>query len=213
MRRVLVAVVAAAVAASVTTAPARAAAPLSMTVTSAGDLPDTAINGICATADHTCTLRAAIQEASAYTGGPALIDFALPAPLPATIQLSSRLPAINNPAGVTIDGYSQPGSRPNNAPFGSNAVLGVQVRGQGAGGFAAFYVTGPGNVIRGLSIFNAKYAILAQGAGATRNAFVGDFICTDAAGRFTAGAVNGGAGGIVLNTGPSSNTIGISQAY
>jgi CSLREA domain-containing protein len=57
-----------------------------------------------------CTLRTAIQEANATTGTDT-INFNIPTAGVATIAPASALPTITDP--VTIDGYSQPGARPN----------------------------------------------------------------------------------------------------
>ena len=79
-------------------------------------------DGTCATSTGSCTLRAAIQQANA-TSGPDRIAFAIPGTGLHTIQLTSRLPTINDPTGaLVVDGYTQPGSSPNTDPLVSNAA-------------------------------------------------------------------------------------------
>ena len=57
-----------------------------------------------------CTLRAAIQESNASAGGDR-IDFAIPGDGVHTLTFASELPPLAD--RVMIDGYTQPGSRPN----------------------------------------------------------------------------------------------------
>ena len=101
-------------------------------VNSTADTADAAPgNGICADTLGRCTLRAAMNEADCLAGDDR-IEFDLPGTAPVTIQLASRLPYITSRNGtVDIDGYSQPGSAVNTATAGSNAVLGVEIRGNG----------------------------------------------------------------------------------
>jgi hypothetical protein len=76
------------------------AAPLTFTVDSNGDQPDQTIDGTCATAVATCTLRAAIQEANANSPDADTINFA--GGVTGQILLTSALPAISDP--LTING-------------------------------------------------------------------------------------------------------------
>lgn len=176
-------------------------------VDSTGDLPDAAADGICATAAGDCSFRAAITEADAYAGH-AVIDFAIPGTGPFTIQTTGHLPLLTNPAGITIDGYSQAGATVNSAEYGSNAVLQVQVEGAGAAQWDGLEATTRDNVVTGLSLFNFRHALWLQGSSANMNSIVGDFICTDVTGTWHATAVNNGAGGVLIQNGASSNAIG-----
>ncbi len=186
-------------------APAQAASTVDFLVNNAGDAGDARIDGVCATSTRVCTLRAAMQEANQHPAH-AVIGFDLPAG--STIAVGSRLPAMLNPAGTTIDGYTQPGAAPNTAAHGSNAVLDVRVRGRGAAAFHGLVVQSPGNVVRGIAIYDFRIAIQITGPTVTGTVLTGNFICTDPAGTFGAAALNGGAAGVVINDAAHANTIG-----
>ncbi|MBZ0223965.1 MAG: hypothetical protein K8F35_13150 [Dokdonella sp.] len=70
------------------------------------------------------SLRAAIADANA---NPAfnIIGFSVPGACPRTIALNSDLPAITD--GVSIRGYTQPGSSPNRNSLGNNATICVEL--------------------------------------------------------------------------------------
>jgi CSLREA domain-containing protein len=192
---------------------ANASPGLALVVNSTGDGADAHVgDGICLTAAGTCTLRAAIQEADAQTSAVA-INFAISGTGPFTIAPATHLPNLTNPAGISIDGYTQPGAAPNTAQFGSNATLEIQLSGQGPNGFDALEATAGTNTIRGISIYNFKHALWFEGAGTSFNQVIGDFICTNAAGTFRAPAVNGSAGGILIQDGSSHNFVGVSSSY
>ena len=71
-------------------APMSPAAAASFTVNSSGDAGDAnAGNGVCATAGNVCTLRAAIQEASALAGSDVVTVPAM------TIGLATELPTLS----------------------------------------------------------------------------------------------------------------------
>lgn len=185
---------------------ASAAEPGVFVVDSADDLPDASANGVCASSAGTCTLRAALTEANRFAG-PATVTFALPGEGITTIRPGTRLPGLTNTSGITIDGYTQPGSAPNTAEHGSNARIRVQVEGKGAQGFHGLVVNTPNNVVRGLAVYNFRLAFQLLD-GAAYNQISGNFICTDAEGVFRAPAVNGGAGGILMIQGPHHNVVG-----
>lgn len=172
-------------------------------VTSTADTPD-AVNGddICADANSQCTLRAAMTEAS-WVPGANRIEFALSGTAPVTIQLTSRLPDISSRnSTVTIDGYTQPGSRVNTATVGSNAIPGVEIKGNGKNAKEmAFYVTSAGNTIRGLLIDNVWNGIFIDGTGAHDNKIIGNIIGFNKNG--TAASFENFA--IILNTGANRN--------
>jgi len=147
------------------------------TVTSVADTPDQAPgNGLCADASGACTLRAALTESN-WQAGQSLVNFNLPGTAPVTIQLGSALPGLGTSNGsVYIDGYSQPGSRPNDAPRGTNAIPGVELRGPGSSTSWIFYVPQRDNVIRGLLLNNTQRGIFLDGPASTGNLVVGNWI-------------------------------------
>jgi len=160
-------------------------------------------DGACKAASGLCTLRAAIEEANALTG-PNTITFAIGTGL-RTVSLKSRLPTLSDQSGpTTIDGYSQPGAVPNTDPVISNAAIMIQVVGGGEDLFDAFTITSPGNVLRGLSIYNSFAGVRIYGSAAVGNVLEGNFIGTDAAGTYAAGRVWGSAG--IINREAASDT-------
>jgi CSLREA domain-containing protein len=179
------------------------------TVNDPGDAADAAPgNGTCATVAGNCTLRAAIQEANARSGANT-VRFALSGSGVRTIQLSSSLPPLNDRTGATtIDGYTQAGSSPNGAADIDDAVLRVQIRGTGPDGVDGIRITSPGNLVRGLALFNIRRPITLQGPDANRNRVVGNFLGTDAAGVAGVTTLEDFASGVVINTGASDNLIG-----
>ncbi len=125
------------------------AAAQSYTVNSTGDQPDAvAGDGLCLTANRTCTLRAAIQAANQNAAS--TIGFAIAGPGVQTIRPGSPLPAITS--AVTLDGYTQPGSSANTSATSDNAVLLIELDGSGAGASNGLQVFGARSVVRGLVI-------------------------------------------------------------
>jgi CSLREA domain-containing protein len=120
------------------------AATVPFVVTSTADTPDaTQGNGVCADSQGRCTLRAAIMEAN-WQPGNQTISFNLPAPRGDHRRRHSGLPNLGSSTShVFIDGYSQPGSLPNSAQFGTNAIPGVELRGTGLSMDHILYVPGP----------------------------------------------------------------------
>ncbi len=196
---------------ALTALPAGAATVTSITVTSLGDGADPRRDGVCATSAGDCTLRAALQEANASSAH-ATIGFALPGTGTQTIRILSKLPNLTNPLGMTIDGFTQPGSVPNTDELADNAVVRVEVRGQGsvgAGAFDGFGITSPDNVVRGLAVYDFAKAFNLAGDGADRNQLIGNFICTDATGTFQAAKVSTKSFGVLMTSGASANRIGM----
>jgi hypothetical protein len=194
---------------------------LVFTVDSTGDERDLDLSdGTCRTATDNCTLRAALNEA-ALARDPVRIEFAIPGDGPHTIALERDLPVIDNlDARVLIDGYSQPGARPNTVPDISNAVIMIQVQGPRAVHerrvVNAFRITSPGNEIRGLSISRVRRAIAIGGPQATDNLIAGNFIGLgvdaypwyDDIARAEIRGGDNGAYGIWLSHGAARNRIG-----
>ena len=201
-------------------APVRAAA--TFMVNSAGDQA-TGDNGVACTPQPgetpgsapvgECTLRAAIQAANATPGTDA-IGFSIPGDGPHTIRPATGLPPITEP--VTIDGYSQPGSSPNNpdpeqVDPSTNAVLLIEIDGSAlsAGGYGLLIVTSD-VIVRGLVInrFEGGTGILIQGTsegGANRNTIAGNFIGTDTTGTIAPESMTDG---VVLVGAAAENIIG-----
>lgn len=132
---------------------ASSASAATFTVDSTGDEPDAALaDGLCRTTLGTCTLRAAIEQANALAGSDT-IAFNIPGIGVHTISPVLDLPALTDDAGVTIDGYTQPGSSPNTLLVGSNAVHLIELQGTGTyGAQTGFLLIGSGATIRGLVI-------------------------------------------------------------
>src|SRR5437879_3578388 len=72
------------------------------------------------------SLRQAILDANTAPGADQ-IAFAIPGPGPHTISPLSELPTITDP--VDINGYTQPGARPNTLAVGDDAVLLIDLSG------------------------------------------------------------------------------------
>jgi CSLREA domain-containing protein len=157
-----------------------------------------------------CTLRAAIQRAN-RDGGASRIEFNIPNPGPHTITIGSGAPLEGLFEGfpTTIDGYTQPGSSPNSHSEISNAVLMVQLDGDGpssgqdADGFSIFSA---GNVVAGLALYDMRKPINIFGANG--NTVRGNFIGTNAAGTFATTVRDDAAAGVVMERGAKNNTIG-----
>src|SRR4029077_13367524 len=123
-----------------------------------------------------------------------------------TITPATRLPNISSRTGtMTIDGYSQPGSHPNTAASGSNAVPGIEIRGPGVNAHTiGLYITSSGNVIKGITFRDIYRTIFIDGVDAHDNTIVGNWI-----GFLKDGNLAGrGQYGILLNSGANNNHIG-----
>jgi trimeric autotransporter adhesin len=152
------------------------------------------------------SLRQAMEVANAVAGADT-IEFDIPGSGVSTIAPTSPLPVITGP--VTIDGYSQPGSRPNSRKTGANdAVILIELSGFNAGQQNGLRVTGlniraSNVVVRGLAInrFSADGIEITEGTG---NRIVGNYIGTDPTGVFDRGNAFDG----VSITEGDKNTIG-----
>ncbi|MEI2775500.1 MAG: CSLREA domain-containing protein [Tetrasphaera sp.] len=189
-------------------APAATAAPVAtFVVNSTADAPDSANDGLCKTSTNVCTLRAALTEAGRASGH-AEIDFNIPGGGVKTIAPATKLPGLTNPAGTTIDGYTQPGASPNTAAKISNASIMIEIKGKGPNGFDGLSITTPNNTIRGLSIYLFAKHLALSGNAADNNDIVGNYICTNAAGTYKYPSTHTKSLGMVLDRGPSGNHIG-----
>ena len=99
------------------------------------------------------------------------------------IQPLSQLPIITHP--VFIDGYSQPGSMPNDLAQGDDAILLIELDGSLAGPYRTVSNSSAGNsTVRGLDInrFGSAGVFLDDG-GSAFSTIQGDFIGTDPTGE------------------------------
>jgi Bacterial Ig-like domain (group 3) len=161
------------------------------------------------------------SRAHLVVGGPSspnTIDFDIPGTGPFTIAPTTGLPAITN--SVVIDGYSQPGSRPNtNGPgLADNAIILVELSGinvaQGADGLT---IQAGESTVQGLSInfFVNAYFAGSRGTGIVlnggSNTIQGDFIGLDPNGSPGGFAFDGidveGPGNTIGGTAPGSRNV------
>src|SRR4029434_9670502 len=76
-------------------------------------------DGVCNPAE--CTLREAINNSNASPNVKNTIAFNIPGAGVRSIKVKSALPQLTDP--LIIDGYTQPGAKPNTLAVGNNAVL------------------------------------------------------------------------------------------
>ena len=134
------------------------------------------------------SLRQAILDANT-TPGADTIAFNIPGSGIHTIGLLSVLPSLTDNAGVTIDGYTQPGSSPNTLALGDNSVHLIEVNGGGDGFFVSggycLSVRSSSNHVRGMVINNCRngsgfYGVAIEDG--SDNEVSGCFLGTDATG-------------------------------
>lgn len=122
------------------------------------------------------SLRRAIFNANLLPGAHT-IRFDIPGAGPHTIQARTALPMLLRP--MVIDGYSQPGARPNTLPHGHNAVIQIRLVGSGADNKAKGLTIGAADcAVRGLAIlgFGGDGVYL---AGKANTLVEGNFIGVD----------------------------------
>ncbi len=132
------------------------------------------------------SLRQAILDANA-TAGADTIAFNIPGSGVHTITPLSALPALTDDAGVTIDGYTQPGSSPNTLSVGDNAVLAIELDGTQLPPYAhGLTLQSSSNLVRGIVING--FGMLGSGGGGifvqtgSNNVVAGCFLGTNAKG-------------------------------
>jgi hypothetical protein len=157
-----------------------AAASILVGLALAGASARAAIFTVTTTADSgPGSLRQAILDANASPGSDG-ISFAIPGSGVHTIAVIDPLPAIAE--SVLIDGYSQPGSSWNADPLADDAVLQIELVGDGTDGLT---LTGGSSIVQGLALYGFQTAIAIT---QVENSIIqGCFIGTDAAGNSTFG--------------------------
>jgi CSLREA domain-containing protein len=188
------------------------------TVNSTGDEPDrTRGDGVCRTTNNgsICTLRAAIQEASARQGQDT-INFNIRntnGSCPALVTINSTTGWTIDDAyneGITIDGYSQCNARPNTLAVGSNASIRVELKGPLKYDINGLTLLSSHNVIRGLAVYNWDISIVVRG-GSWYNQFQGNIIGSNVAETFlrpNTGSTGRYRDGIQFSHGPAYNVVG-----
>lgn len=188
------------------------AASVIFVVNSTADRNDALVNGTCQTATPgECTLRAALTEANAMTTAPVVVQFAIPGTGVKRINVLTRLPIINNgTAGITIDGFTQPGSAVNTDPLVDNAVRLIELVGTGPTGIDGLIFMGSNNVVRGLAVHGFHIAVRMTGTAAQFNVVTGNIIGLLPNGDFdpTYSSVVGSPC-VDVNNGASRNRIGM----
>ncbi len=149
------------------------------------------------------SLRQAILDANS-TPGHDLIVFEIPGFGVQTITPQSPLPLLTDSAGVTIDGYSQPGASPNTATVGHNGVLLIEIDGSAAGLQIGLRITSSNNIVQGL-VANRSGVTGMWIEGGSNNWINGNFIGTDPSGSL---ALPNGGGGVLILAGASGNLVG-----
>lgn len=161
------------------------------------------------------SLRAAITNANVHFGTD-LIRFAIPGAGVHTIRPLSELPALEE--AVTIDGYTQPGSRANTRRTGTDAVIAIELSGENApGGARGLTISQKGCTVRGLAINRFREATVGSGGGvaidseANGELIAGNFIGTDPTGTAALGNSEGiwlfGSASRVGGTAPADRNI------
>jgi len=140
------------------------------------------------------SLRQAIQDANGHSGAD-VIAFAIPGAGVHTIVPLSELPAVTD--GVTIDGYTQPGSRPNARADADDAVILVDLAGTAApAGAQGLVIAHDGCTVRGLAVHGFHPVNGSTGGDGlvvtgSQCVIAGNFIGTDPSGLVADGNTEG----------------------
>ncbi|WP_028601197.1 IPTL-CTERM sorting domain-containing protein [Ottowia thiooxydans] len=153
------------------------------TVNRSDDAPDHALgDNVCYAQGNGCTLRAAIEQASALPGMHTIaFDFS---GAPTTISIDTSLPSISHQ--LTIDGYTN-GGTPNTLAAGNNAIITVRIDGGNIGPSGTpglrFLPGASNSVVRGVAITRFTGAgVLIDGQGGsnlTGLTLAGNFVGVD----------------------------------
>src|SRR5690242_19021536 len=147
------------------------------------------------------SLRQAILDANGSPGQDT-IAFAIPGSGVRSIAPASALPTVID--SVVIDGFTQPGSSPNTATVGNNAVILIELSGANAGAADGLSITAGGSTVQGLAV-NRWQLNGIRIATLGNNLVTDNFLGTDAAGNVGLG--NGFSGVTVLFASSTGNTI------
>ena len=161
------------------------------------------------------SLRAAISNANDHPGADSIV-FSIPGAGVHTIRLRSELPAFKDT--LTVDGYTQPGSRPNTLFDGDDAVITIELSGEDApGGTRGLVLTHDGCTVRGLAMNRFHEASVGSGGAVAIESegkgelITGNFIGTDPSGTIARGNTEGirigGKTTRVGGTGPADRNI------
>lgn len=163
------------------------------TVNAIGDDPDaTPGDSACETSTPgECTLRAAIEEVNAGSGGDT-INFGIAGTGVHMLTPASGYPTISQ--SVTIDGYSQPGAVANTAPSPQpfNGTLTIEIDGTSAGGSSSgLYLNSSNITVKGLVI--NRFSQNGVRVGSANNLIIsGNYIGTDPTGLINRGNAKDG---------------------
>ena len=140
------------------------------------------------------SLRQAIAGANGHPGADG-IAFAIPGPGVHTIAPLSALPPVTDT--VTIDGYTQPGSRPNDRAAADDAVIAIDLAGTSApAGTSGLVIAHDGCTVRGLAVHGFHPIDPASGGdgivvAANAAVIAGNFVGTDPSGLVPDGNTEG----------------------
>ena len=138
----------------------------------------------------TGSLRQALTDANANPGLDR-VRFNIPGPGLKIIRVTTAFPDVTGP--VEIDGYSQPGSRPNELADSDNAVRLIELDGVSRT-YTGIVLPGGNSTLRGLSIRNFAVALSVQSSS---NLVVGNLLGSDASPPFLASSNGNGFGNYV----------------
>jgi hypothetical protein len=153
------------------------------------------------------SLREAIIQANTTSGADQIL-FNIPSAGALVIQPLTPLPTITE--AVVIDGYSQPGTSPNSANIGTNALLRIELDGSlQTGGHGLVLAGTGGSTVRGLVVRDFGPGINDNGSGivlrSNNNTITGNFLGTDVTGTQDRGNGNSGVS-VGLFTGTATFT-------
>ena len=149
------------------------------------------------------SLHQAILDTNVIPGADT-IAFAIPGAGVQTIIPLSPLPPLTDDAGVTIDGYSQPGAAANTLLTGENARILIELDCSLVPPFGCLHITSSNNRVQGLSVHGAVIGQIVISAAAN-NVVTGNFIGTDPTG--TNGFPTGGDGVLIFQA-ATANRVG-----
>jgi uncharacterized repeat protein (TIGR01451 family) len=178
--------------------------PSTFVVNSAIDQPALDPSAGAETASGVITFRSAIQAANFHVNdvsGPDRIEFNIPGGGVQTIQIFPELPAITDP--IIIDGYSQPGAKPNSRAVGSDAVLLINLNANRLGPSNGLTITAGNSTVRGLvmTYFPGDAINLADKGG---NVIAGNYLGMPASGDVAMPNITG----VGIGFGSDGNRIG-----